>query len=407
MTNPIIIGAGIAGLVAALELENAGYSPTVLEATDRAGGRVKTDTIDGNKLDHGFQVLLTAYPEAKRYLDYDKLELVYFSPGSVIYKDAKPLRIGDPQRNLSFLWSTITAGIGSLRDKMLILKLANLVKKKSVHEIFSSVEKTTFKYLQDFGFSSSMIENFFQPFFTGIFLEEKLTTSSRMFEFVYKMFSEGHAAVPKNGIQAISDQLVSRLSKTTLRFNTAVRKIENKNIDLENGESIQANQIIIATDPNPFFTSDESQQTDWKSCYNIYLRTEGSTLNETIIGLLPNSELLVNNFHFLEDTFGKKNDSVISVTLVKDHNLDEKDLVDRVKDELQHHCGIRAAELLKTYYIKKALPDITDLQLIPSSNQTTIRKGIYVCGDHLTYGSLNAAMANGRQAAEALIKDLV
>ena len=72
MKNPIIIGAGVAGLVAAIELEKHGYSPIILEATDRIGGRVKTDNLNGYPADHGFQVLLTAYPEAQRYLDYDR-----------------------------------------------------------------------------------------------------------------------------------------------------------------------------------------------------------------------------------------------------------------------------------------------------------------------------------------------
>ncbi len=405
MTNPIIIGAGIAGLIAAIELEKAGFTPTIIEASDRVGGRVKTDTVDGLKLDHGFQVLLTAYPEAKHYLDYDKLDLIRFSPGSVIYKDSKPTKIGDPQRGISFLWPTITASIGSLRDKFLILKLSKKLQNKNVKAIFSDVEKTTLYYLKDFGFSDKMIHHFFQPFFAGIFLEEDLSTSSRMFEFVYKMFSTGDAAVPKAGMQAIPDQLAAQLKNTNIRLNTTVKSIADKTINLGNAESITAEHIIIATDPSPFF-QDKSTAVDWKSCHTIYLEADKSVLNETIIGLLPNKNLFVNNFHFLEDVFDIDK-SVISVTVVRDHKLSEDELISKVKDELQEHCGIRATELLKTYYIKKALPDITDLQLIPSSNQTTIREGIYVCGDHLTYGSLNAAMANGRQAAEALIKDLV
>ena len=95
MKNPIIIGAGISGLVAAIELEKAGYSPTILEATDLVGGRVKSEILNGLPIDHGFQVLLTEYPEAQRYLDYDKLELLTFLPGSIIFKNNKIQKIGD------------------------------------------------------------------------------------------------------------------------------------------------------------------------------------------------------------------------------------------------------------------------------------------------------------------------
>lgn len=403
MTNPIIIGAGISGLVAAIELERAGFSPTILEATDRVGGRVKTDSINDYPVDHGFQVLLTEYPEAKRYLDYDKLDLIRFSPGSVIYQKGKPLKIGDPMRNTSFLWSTIAANIGSLSDKMKILKLSNRLKKNSISDIFKSPEKSTLHYLQDFGFSERMINNFFQPFFAGIYLEEDLHTSSRMFEFVYKMFSTGDAAIPRNGMQAIPEQLANQLTKTTFRFNTKVSSLQDKTIILSTGEELKADQIIIATDAGSFFPSEKQEKNEWKSCYTIYLTTEKSALNETIIALLPNKNELVNNFHFLDDIFGTKGKSIVSVTVVKSFNGTEEELINQVKSELKQHCNIETGEVVKLHHIKNALPNICDLNYEPTDEAVTISNSVYTCGDHLANGSLNAAMASGRKAAEQII----
>jgi protoporphyrinogen oxidase len=404
MTNPIIIGAGISGLVAAIELEKAGFSPTILEATDRVGGRVKTDVVNGYPIDHGFQVLLTEYPEAKHYLDYDKLDLVRFSPGSVIYQKGNPLKIGDPMRKKTFLWSTIAANIGGLSDKMKILKLSNRLKKRSITEIFESPEKSTLNYLLDFGFSERMIYNFFQPFFAGIYLEENLDTSSRMFEFVYKMFSTGDAAIPRNGMQAIPEQLASQLTQTTIRFNTEVSSLQGKTIILATGEELTADQIIIATDASSFVPSEKQGENEWKSCYTLYLETEQSVLNETIIALLPNKNLWVNNFHFLDDVFGTKDKSILSVTVVKEFNGTEEELVTHVKNELAEHCNINTGEVVKVYHIKKALPNICDLSYEPTAADVTLAEGIYNCGDQSANGSLNAAMASGRIAAQQIIR---
>ena len=97
-----IIGGGISGLIAAKVLEEHGIYPILLEATDRVGGRVKTDIVSGYQLDHGFQVLLTAYPAAQKYLDFKALELQKFMPGATIFKNKKQVTIGDPLRAVSY-----------------------------------------------------------------------------------------------------------------------------------------------------------------------------------------------------------------------------------------------------------------------------------------------------------------
>ena len=90
-----IVGGGISGIIAALELESAGLQPIIYEKQDRLGGRVRTDYIDGYPFDRGFQVLLTAYPEAQRYLNYEELELQPFLSGSrVYYEDSRARQEG-------------------------------------------------------------------------------------------------------------------------------------------------------------------------------------------------------------------------------------------------------------------------------------------------------------------------
>ena len=107
-----IIGAGISGLIAAYELEQAGYTPVVLEKSDAVGGRVRTVKKNGYHLDLGFQVLLSAYPLANKYLDFDALRLRRLESGSQIYVDGKRFLIGDALRNIRLLVPTLLADIG-------------------------------------------------------------------------------------------------------------------------------------------------------------------------------------------------------------------------------------------------------------------------------------------------------
>lgn len=405
MQKPVIIGAGISGLVAALELERMGYLPIILEATDKIGGRVKTDDIQGYPLDYGFQVLLTAYPEAQRYLDYIQLDLIRFKPGSIIFNGGKKQKFGDPRRDLSFLLPTVFANVGSVKDKFLILKLSRRLNANSINEIFHTEELTTMQYLKNFGFSEQIITHFFKPFFAGIFLEEELNTSSRMFEFVYKMFGNGYAAIPNKGMQAIPQQLAQQLTMTEVRLNTRVKRIHESKVYTHEGQELETHGIIIATDPYPF--TGEKKKVEWKSCYNIYLEAENSTINEPLIGLLSAENTLVNNFHFLGDVFGKRSEQgIISVTVVNDHSLSQDRMVEQVKNELLKHCSIQTGKVIKVHHIQKALPNITNLNNQPKAKAIRLNLGVYCCGDYLANGSLNAAMASGRAAAQLLAKEL-
>ena len=146
------MGAGVSGLVAAKVLESHGCRSVVIERTDRVGGRVKTDFLDGFQLDHGFQVLLTSYPEAQKYLDYKALELQKILPGASVFLNKKQKIIGDPLKAISFLFPTLFSGIGCFSDKLRILQLNHILKRKKLSEIFSGTEIYTSLYLQQFGF---------------------------------------------------------------------------------------------------------------------------------------------------------------------------------------------------------------------------------------------------------------
>jgi protoporphyrinogen oxidase len=403
-----IIGAGVSGLVASKVLEDHGYKSMIIEATDRVGGRVKTDVIDGYQLDHGFQVLLTAYPSAQKYLNFEALELQHFLPGAAIFSDGNHKTIGDPLRNISLFFPTLFSGIGKFSDKLKILKLNSLLKKTTLAEIFDKSEKTTLQYLIDFGFSKEIIFKFFKPFFSGIFLEPELETSSRMFEFVYKMFGEGFATLPKGGIEAIPKQLKSNLKHSKFQFNTNVKSVEDGKIILDNGTELESDFTIIATESSKLVGNLKKKETKWKSCDTLYFETNTMTIRKPIIGLIAESDALINNIFYhssiLSKSTGRK--QLLSVTVVKQHNLSKEALKIRVQKELQDYCGIDSCIFIKHYAIPNALPDLEGIkyEMLPAEIELT--NSIFLAGDTQLNGSLNAAMISGEKAALNVIENL-
>ena len=401
-----IIGAGISGLVAATVLEKNGFYPIILEATDRVGGRVKTDIVEGYQLDIGFQVLLTAYPAAQKYLDLDSLDLQKFLPGASIFTKNGQKIIGDPLKDMSLLFPTLFSGIGSFSDKLKIMKLNNRLKKKSLVAIFSLREQSTLSYLKDFGFSNEIINDFFQPFFSGIFLEPDLKTSCRMFEFVYKMFGEGYAAIPKAGIEAIPKQLFQNLNNTTFNFNTRVSWLNGSEIMLEDDTKLESPFTIVATDASNLIPNSKMNSTKWKSCHVLYFETKSKVIRKKLIGLIAEKEALINNIFYRTslDSAAQTKKELLSVTVVDDKNLAHDILIKRVKSELNKYCNIDSGKFIKHYYIPMALPNLVDLQYNMAPLETCLAPNIFLAGDTQLNGSLNAAMISGETAALGVIE---
>ena len=403
-----IIGAGVSGLTAAKVLEDHGFHPIIIEATDRAGGRVKTDIVEGYQLDHGFQVLLTSYPAAQKYLNFDTLDLQHFLPGAAIFQNGNQKILGDPLRNISLLFPTLFSGIGSVSDKIKILKLNLILKKTGLEEIFAKPEKTTYNYLVDFGFSKDMIDTFFKPFFSGIFLEANLETSSRMFEFVYKMFGEGSAALPKAGIEAIPQQLKKSLKVTKFVFNTSVKTVEENKIILENGTELDSDYTIIATENNGLLKNSSVKKIEWKSCETLYFETTQKNIDKKLIGLIADKDALINNIFYYTslETMLHADKGLLSVTVVKEHQLKGEQLQKQVEQELKQFCGIEILRFLKQYSISKALPKLENLKYEMQPAETQFSNSIFLAGDVQLNGSLNAAMLAGERAALGVVEVL-
>jgi len=377
-----ILGGGISGIIAALELEARGVFPTLYESSGRLGGRVKTDFFDDIPLDHGFQVLLTAYPEVIKYLDLSVLELNYFKPGAYIFrKDGKVELIGDAFRDPSFFWPTIKANSAGLLDKVKLLGEQRRISALSVDEIFNQVDRPTIDSLHS-KYSRRFINQFFKPFYGGIFLEKHLHTTVIQFEFVFHMFTKGYAAMPKRGMQAVIDQLCEKFTKTKVLLN---QKVTTE-------EALKRHDKVIQT----FAEKDQKWHGTEVFYFELPNTSKYSDKLQNVIGLFPESNS-VNSIHVLKG----RNTSILSATAIG-VSEDSERLETSIREEIKMRSGIEPGKLVKHFKIEKALPVISEIRLKPDSSNAD--SAVIRSGDYLLYPSLNAAMSSGRNAAEKALQ---
>ncbi len=258
----VVIGGGIAGLVCAIELTRAGRSVTLLESAPEVGGRVRSTVRDGFVIDHGFQVLFTAYPTLTRYLDLVALEPRRFMPAArIVSRDGVSI-IGDAFRDPAVLIDSIMATSVSIVDKFRFVLLRQLAAGLSDDECYSSkyANVSTRDFLADYGFSERAINDFFAPFYGGILLDRSLSTSASALMFTFKMLASGETVVPAAGMGAITTQLAAALPADVVRVNAAVQQLvmsadatvpRVSGVMLGDGTVLAAAQVVIATDsPN-------------------------------------------------------------------------------------------------------------------------------------------------------------
>ena len=403
----VIIGAGIAGLTCAKYLKDKGVEALILEASDAVGGRVRTDVVKGFKLDRGFQVLLTAYPEAKKLLNYDDLQFQYVPSGARIRRGNDFFVMPNPLKNILTAPQALFAPVGSLFDKIKVLQL-NLETGNAAEPDESNLKnESTLSFLKNYGYSDAIIDRFFKPFFRGVFLERDLATDSGVFKFLYNQFASGDVVVPQNGMQAIPEQIAGHLSASQIRLNTPVEKIAGKTVHLENGEAIEADRIVLATDAETAAKLlGEKSDVEFNGTVCLYFESDAPLKldGEPYLIINSNADELIDHLFVNSDaapSYAPAGKTLISVNIVGDKQISDYVLEEKVQAELVKWFGRKnVRQHLKTYKIPLALPQF--FQNSPVKDSLKINEYTYRCGDYTAYPSLNAAMKTGRKVAAML-----
>ncbi|MGV9601076.1 NAD(P)/FAD-dependent oxidoreductase [Streptosporangium sandarakinum] len=401
----VVVGAGLAGLACAVRLHAAGVPVRVVEAEDEVGGRVRTDVVDGFRLDRGFQVFNTAYPEARRVLDIGALDVRPFSSGLIVFDAGRRERIMLPWRHPGHALSGVLAGVGSLRDKAALAALTVRDMALPAGVLRGGAERTTEEELRRRGVSPEMVEKLFRPFLAGVVLERGLETSSRFFHLLWRSFARGTIGLPALGMGRIPAQLAGRLPDGAVVLGAPVAAVTGEGVETAEGAEIPARAVVVATDPAAAARLVPGLRVpEMRSVTTFYHAAPRSPLGE------PTQVI---------DAEGNVTDTVVVSDAAPAYSGDGRALVStsvlgvlsaadepRVRARLAevYAADTSSWEHLATYPIRAALPAMRPP--FPLRRPVRLAPGRYVCGDHRDTGSIQGALVSGRRAADAVLADL-
>lgn len=406
----IIIGAGLAGLSCARILQKHRINYLLLDGAEKVGGRIRTDIVDGFQLDRGFQVLQTAYPDAKEILSYPELKLKSFFPGAMIRYQDKFHRLADPFRDLYTAAKGLFSPIGTLKDKLLVGMLRTQVAFGTLEKLLLKPEVTTLQRLKSFGFSDVIIDRFFKPLYSGIFLENELSTSSRAFDYNFRMMALGDICLPSEGMEAIPRQLLTMLDPAKIKLNSKVASLSENKVALASGETLTAPKIVLAVDqPQACKLLEVTVAPKMKTVTTLYFSASKAPTTAPILFLNAQSSGPVMNMCVPTNvckSYAPEGKALISCSVLKHDFASDEMLVQKVLEQMKQWFGneVDAWKHLRTYKIINALPNQIPPLADVSSKPMQVLKGLYQCGDYGGIASIQTALQSGRLVGEALVQ---
>ncbi|MEV1011656.1 NAD(P)/FAD-dependent oxidoreductase [Streptomyces sp. NPDC049881] len=403
----LVVGAGIAGLVCALDLTRAGLRVAVLESSDGVGGRMRSDRYDGFTIDRGFQVFNTAYPQVRRRLSLPALRLRPFTRGVLIHTGQGRLRLADPTRDPRRAAALLPGRTASARDLLALARLGAADALLPAHRLKTAPERTTRAALSAAGFTDAFTETFFRPFLAGVFLEDELATSSRVFHLVWRSMLRGTLCLPDEGIGAVPRRLADALPPGTVRLGHPVARLTEGGVLTADGRELPARAVVVATDPaTAGYLLPGLPVPPGRTVTTYYHAAERSPVSEPV--LLTDTRLRILNTCVLSDAvpgYAPPGTALVATSVLgTDHPGRGSDLLP-VLAEI-YGTDTTRWDPVTTREVPGALPAMPPPQPLSRPSPADIGRHRFVCGDHRATGSVQGAMASGTRAAREVLRDL-
>ncbi|WP_410573092.1 NAD(P)/FAD-dependent oxidoreductase [Amycolatopsis sp. cmx-4-61] len=398
----VIVGAGLAGLAAAVTLHRAGVPCAVLEASDEVGGRVRTDLVDGFRLDRGFQILNPAYPAIRRLVDVGALDLGRFWRAVRVVDDDRVSLLGNPLDTPKALRDIAARRYLSAKDLAALGALSARAAAGPAQAIIDRADRTTADELHRAGVSARAVETVLRPFLSGVFLEPGLTTSARFFQLVWRSFLRSAPSLPALGMGELPRQLARALPTSAVHLDTPVERVRPGEVRTAGGETRTARAVVVATDGSTAARLAGVPAPRWNSGTTWYFAPPRSPLREPVIVIDARGGPVVNTSVVSEvcPTYAPPGAALVSASALT--TLPEADV--RRQLGRMYRTDATRWPLVARYEITHGLPAMPP----PHELRRDVRlgDGRYVCGDHRDTSSLQGALASGTRAARAVLADL-
>jgi phytoene dehydrogenase-like protein len=378
----LVIGGGLAGLNAAIHCQSRGANVKVLESSDRPGGRVSSDVIDGFICDRGFQLVNANYPALKELQVINELEFQLAPKVVEVALEAGRHHIGDPRN--SFL-SVFDRSLGSLSEKIALLAFIYGPKLKN-QSLADGLKRCGLTY-----------ERVLRPFLQGVFLTDPKNVDASYGQLILRSFVSGAIGIPKNGVRELSYALAKRVSD--ISYNVQVDRIIDKSAYTNHGV-FTADKIIVATDATTatqlLGLSEIPRMVGCVTWYHTVQSNPSGTGRLVIDGL--NRGPVINSLVIsdVSKNYAPAGFHLISTTTGV--NIAESDV--RRHLALMWSVSTHDWQLIAKYEIPAALPLQGVGRALSQSHK--INDHLYVAGDHRTVPSQQGALFSGR-----LVSDLI
>jgi hypothetical protein len=345
-------------------------------------------------------------------LDLEALQLQAFEPGIMVRCEGAFHVLGDPGRRPLDALSSLRAPVGSMADKLRLLRLGWALRRTPDERIFDAPDRPTWDELRRQGFSPRMIERFFRPFFGAVTLDPAIEASSRFFAYILKVFASGDVALPSEGMGAIPLQLASGLPSGCVETGRRVIAISPGGVTVENKGRYSARAVVVATDGlEALRLVGGVDRRRYHSATCIYFAAPTAPIDRNFLVVNAERGGTVNTLavpSLAAPGYGTADRELVAVTVLGCLEPDGHAVTAGVRREVRSWFGPRVDEweCLRAYHIPMALPSTAPPLSSPFRRQMRIEKGLYVCGEASGLPSIQWALSTGRRAAESVLMDL-